>query len=58
MEQVSSVIRGLAWTIWEKFPHAWKEKARTCLYHQERNAASYESRKRKQKTKRLITDSS
>jgi hypothetical protein len=36
----------LAWKLWQKTPHAWKQLVWVCEYYQWRNKVSYDSRKK------------
>jgi hypothetical protein len=53
LEQVADVANMLAWKIWQKYPHSWKQKVYVCEYYQERNEASYASRKKMAKAKNI-----
>ncbi len=44
---VADASNTLASIIWNRSPHAWPELAERCVYYQDRNEASYESRRRK-----------
>ncbi|MGB2984973.1 MAG: hypothetical protein WBE26_03740 [Phycisphaerae bacterium] len=46
LEQVADVANTLAWRIWSRWPHSLSYVAQHCEYYQERNEASYESRRR------------
>jgi len=46
LEQVAEAANMLAEKIWNRWLHSWKEIIRRNCYHQLRNAASYESRRR------------
>ena len=45
-EQVADVANTLASKIWNRWPHAWRDLIEQCVYYQERNEASYKSRRR------------
>jgi hypothetical protein len=53
LEQVADAANMLAWKIWQKYPHSWKQKVYVCEYYQERNEASYASRKKMAKAKNI-----
>ncbi len=46
LEQVADVANTLASKIWNRWPHSWRDLIEQCEYYQERNEASYESRRR------------
>ncbi|MBE0536418.1 MAG: hypothetical protein IH624_12185 [Phycisphaerae bacterium] len=50
-EQVADVANALAWKIWQRYPYSWKQKSHICEYYQQRNEASYASRKKIAKAK-------
>jgi hypothetical protein len=47
LEQVAEVANGLAQKVWNRWWHSWAEVIARSVYYQWRNAASYESRRRK-----------
>ena len=47
LEQVAEAANGLASKIWNRHWHSWAELIERSAYHQWRNEASYESRRRK-----------
>jgi hypothetical protein len=49
LEQVAEAVNGLASKIWNRYWHSYAELIERSEYHQWRNAASYESRRRKAK---------
>jgi len=46
LEQVADAANTLAWNLWNRWPHSWALLMQRCEYHQRRNQASYDSRKR------------
>lgn len=53
LEQVADVANTLAWKIWQKYPYSWEQKAYVCEYYQERNEASYASRRKTAKERSI-----
>jgi hypothetical protein len=45
-EQVADASNALAWKLWKKYPLSWKRTRRDCQYYQQRNEASYDSRRK------------
>lgn len=46
LEQVADVVNALAWKIWNRWPHSWSNLIAICAYYQDRNEASYASRRK------------
>jgi len=52
-EQVADIANTLAWKIWQKYPYSWEQIKKQCRYYQERNEASYASRRKTAKAKSI-----
>jgi len=46
LEQVADAANAPASKVWNRWPHSWAELIERCAYYQERNEASYDSRRR------------